>query len=271
LTVDLEIKQGIHLMNQIFTIYSGLFLATFLVSFFVAFVVWQKRSVKGAQDLVNLMLATGFAAFFLIFETSATTIAQKIFWAKFEYIGGVTAPVFYLIFVLRFTGNERLLSLRNIILIFILPAITLVLAMTNEKHHLFWSDFSAISVKTNLMEYFHGVWFWFGYLAFNYILLLLATIYIFSFIIRHTRTFRSQGWIIFIGGLCPWSASLVYLTGTNPVRGLDLVPVSIALSGILLAYAILFIRFLDLVPIAREILVETMSDGILVIDSQNRI
>jgi PAS domain S-box-containing protein len=258
-------------MNQVFTVYSGFFLATSIISFFVSVLAWQRRSVKGAQDLAYLMIAAGFGAFFIIFETAAPTVSQKIFWAKLEYLGGVTTPVLYLIFVLRFTGKERILSRRNTAFLFVLPAITLILAFTNESHNLFWTGFSAISEKTNLMEYHHGMAFWLGYLLYSYLLLLVATVYLFRFIIRHSQAFRAQAWIIFIGCLCPWSASILYLTGLNPVPGLDLAPVSITLSGILLLFAISYVRFLDLVPVARETLVETMSDGIVAIDSQNRI
>ena len=258
-------------MRQVFTTYSVFFLITSLVSFFVAILAWHRRSVKGARELAWLMIASGIGAFWIIFETAAPTVAEKIFWAKLEYFGGVTTPVFYLILVLRFTGKDRLISIKNILLLFIIPVITLVLALTNEKHNLVWSGFSAISERTNLMEYYHGVWFWIGYIAYAYLILLSASIYLVDFIIHHTKKFRTQGLIVLIGGLFPWFVSVIYLTGSNPVPGLDLTPASITLSGSLAAYAIFYFDFLDLVPIARETLVETLSDGIVVMDMQNRI
>src|SRR5665648_104271 len=258
-------------MNLIFTIYSVLFLATALVSFFVAFLAWKRRTVNGARELAFLMIAAGIGAFWLIFETAAPSIPDKIFWSKLEYIGGIPTPVLYLIFVLRFTGKNKFLSGKYILLLFTVPFITLALTLTNEQHSLIWSGFSAISEKTNLMEYYHGIGFWIGYIAYTYLMLILATINLLYFIIRQNKTFRSQGLIVLIAGFCPWIASIIYLTGNNPVTGLDITPVSIILSGVLSAYAILNIRFLDLVPVARDTLVETLTDGILVLDGQNRI
>ncbi len=258
-------------MNLVFTMYSVFFLATALVSFFVAFLAWRRRFVKGAKELTLLMIAAGIGAFWLIFETAAPTVADKIFWSKLEFIGGIPTPVLYLIFVLRFTGKDKFISPKYIFLLFIIPVITFAFTITNEHHNLVWSGFSAISAKTNLMEYYHGIVFWIGYIAYTYLMLLLATIYLFSFIIRQNKPFSSQGWIVLISGLCPWIASVIYLTGSNPVVGLDITPVSIILSGTLAAYAILNIRFLDLVPIARETLVETLTDGILVLDERCRI
>ncbi len=258
-------------MNLVFTIYSTFFLATAFVSFSVAFLAWQRRFVKGAREITVLMTAAGIGAFWLIFETAAPTVMEKIFWSKLEYIGGIPTPVLYLIFVLRFTGKDRFITPRYILLLFIIPAITFLFTITNEYHHLVWTGFSAISDKTNLMEYYHGIVFWIGYIGYTYLMLFVATISLFRFIIRQFKPFRFQGVIVLIGGLCPWTASVIYLTGSNPVAGLDITPISIILSGALVAYAILNIRFLDLVPVAREMLVETLPDGILALDGQNRI
>lgn len=258
-------------MIQVFTIYSIFFLATALVSFFAAILAWQRRSVKGAKELARLMIAAGFWAFWIIFETSALTENDKVFWAKIEYFGAVSTPVLYLIFVFRFVGKDKFIKVKNTILLSIIPLITLLLALTNEKHYLLWSGFSPILEKTNMMEYYHGIWFWIGYMGYNNILLLISTIYLFGFIMSHSKTFSSQGWVVLFGSLIPWVASVFYLSGINLEPGLDLVPVSMVLSGTLFTYAILYINFLDLVPVARKTLVETLTHGILVLDGQNRI
>ena len=258
-------------MNQVFTIYSVFFIGTSLVSFFVAFLAFQRRSVIGAKEIAWLMIATGTGAFWIIFETAAPTVAEKIFWSKLEFSGGLASPVLYFIFVLRFTGKDKLLSLNNILLLFIIPVITYLLVITNDSHELIWSGYSPISEKTNLMEYFHGIGFWIGYILYSYILLLLSAICLINFIIRKSKTFRSQAWIILTGGMFPWIVSIIYLTGISPVKGLDLTPFSITLSGTLACYAILNFRFLDLVPIARETLVEILPDGIIALDSKNRV
>lgn len=258
-------------MNLTITVYTTLFLATSLVSFFVAFLAWQRRKVIAANELFLLMTATGISALCLIFETSAPTPVEKIFWSKFEYFGGVTTPILYLIFVMRFTGRDKYLSMKNIIFLFIIPAITVILVMTNEYHHLIWTGYSAISKKTNLMEYYHGTGFWIGYIFYTYVMLLIATIYLIMFIIRQNEPFRTQGWFVLAGGMFPWIASFIYLSGSNPVVGLDLTPISITISGILAAYAIFYIQFLDLVPLAHKTLFKTLPDGILALDDQNRI
>ncbi len=259
------------IMNQNITAYSAFFLCATLVSFFVALLAWQRKSVKAAKELTMLMVAAGIWSFFIIFETSSGIESDKIFWAKLGYLGAVTTPLFYFLFVLRFTGKDKYLTIKNIVLLSVIPAITFTLAITNEFHKLIWSGFSSISEETNMMEFYHGPAFWLGYFGYNYLLLLLSSIFLFHFIIHQTKTFLVQGVLILIAVLFPWLASLIYISGLNPLPGLDLVPGSITLSGILYAYAILYRRFLDLAPVARDILVESITDGILALDAQNRI
>lgn len=258
-------------MSHSISIFSLIYVCNFFISFFVAYLAWQRKSIKGAKELFHLMIATGIWSFFIIFETASTTESLKIFWAKFGYIGAVSTPVLYLFFVLGFTGRKNILTTKRKILLFVIPALTFLLAFTNDFHHLIWSDFSPISPETNMMEFIHGPAFWICYFGYNYILLFISTILLFRHITMYDKFFLVQGFIVLLGSLFPWSASIVYISGINPVPGLDLVPGSMILSGLLFTYAILNVRFLDLAPIAREILVENLTDGILAIDSKNRV
>ena len=254
-----------------FTIYTLIYLVTALVSFFVAFIAWQRRGVKGGREVALLMLASGIAAFALIFESIAATGLEKIFWSKIEFISGISIPVLFLLFVFRFTDREKFLSKKHILAYFIIPLITFGFLLTNEKHNLFWSGFSAISESTNLMEYYHGLVFWIGYVAYSYILLIISSMSIFCFLIKYKRSFRYQGIMIFAAAILPWSANVLYLIDINISPGFDITPASITISGILIISSIYYNRFLDLSPVARDTLIEALSDGIMAVDSRNRI
>jgi len=254
-----------------FTFYSLLFLATTLVAFVVALLAWGRRTSKGAKELGILMTSVTFWSFIVFLESAATTVESKVLLTKFSYIAVVTTPVLYLMFVYRFIGRKRLSNIRTIMQLMVVPFIVLILVWTNGYHHLIWSKFSAIDASTNLITYYHGIGFFIGYLSYNYILMTWATFLLAQFILKHQKTFRSQGWIILIASLCPWVASIFYMLDVNIVQGFDLTPGSISLSGLLFIFAILKVRLLDLVPIAREALVENLLEGILVLDDINRL
>jgi signal transduction histidine kinase len=256
-----------------FTIYSIIYLITAVLSFLVAFLAIQRKSIVGAKELFWAALSAAVCTYFLFFESASTSVTLKIFFSKVSYLGVVTIPVFYLLFVLRFTKLLRFRDLKYGFALFVFPLITLILAFTNEQHHLIWSGFSPISEETNIMTYQHGFWFWVGYMVYSYMLLVVATYFLFAFNRqnKNKKACRKQGWLVAIAGLCPWVVSLFYITGYSPVEGLDITPISTTLSNILFTIAIIKSRFLNLVPVAREALMETLPVGILALDDKNRI
>lgn len=258
-------------MNYIFTLISLLFFFSSMVSFGVAALAWKRKKERGASELAMLMLSAGLWSFFVIFETAATTIDVKIFWSKVAYIGALSTPVLFLILVLRFVGKDKYLKTKYQIALWTVPVITFILTITNEYHNLVWTGYAPISPDTNLTQYYHGIAFWLGNLLYNYLLLVITSAYLLTFIFEKISTFRSQGIYLLAASLCPWIASIFYVTAKNPVPGFDLVPHSMVISGILMAIAISRNRFLDLIPVARETLFETLSEGIIVLDTNNRI
>jgi len=256
-----------------FTLYSYIYLATAVISFMVGGLAQLRKLVVGAKELSTLTYLVSFCAFILCFESAATSQGTKILLTKISYISVVLIPVFYLLFVLRFTKLTRFKDIKHGWLLFGIPFITLILAFTNEYHHLLWSSFSPISPETNIMTYHHGFWFWIGYTLYSYLLLLASTRYLFEFLCfnRSRKVYVIQGWLVTFAGLCPWVASFFYIFNLNPVEGLDITPISTTLCSILFSWSILKSTFLNLVPVARETLVETLPIGILALDDQNRI
>jgi signal transduction histidine kinase len=257
--------------EYLFTPYSLLFLASSLVSFFASFIAWQRKNERGAVELCLLMLSAGIWAFLVILETAATTLENKIFWSKMAYIGALSTPVLFLLFVSRITGNDKYITKGNIIKLTIIPVIVFFLALTNDYHKLIWTSFAPISPETNLTQYFHGVGFWVGYFGYAYLLLTISSVLLFRLSLSKIKSFKSQARAILLALLCPWFASVLYVSGSNPVPGFDLVPLSMIVSGTLLSVAIFRNRLLDLAPVARETLIETLKDGILVIDKNDRV
>jgi PAS domain S-box-containing protein len=63
----------------------------------------------------------------------------------------------------------------------------------------------------------------------------------------------------------------LYLFNLLPFEGLDITPFSFTISSGLLALALFRHRMLDLMPIANEVILNNMGDGILVLDARDRI
>jgi diguanylate cyclase (GGDEF)-like protein/PAS domain S-box-containing protein len=81
---------------------------------------------------------------------------------------------------------------------------------------------------------------------------------------------KNQYRVILFAVLIPWGMNM-YSEFTGQANQLDFAPLAFGFSGILLTYSIVRNRFMDIIPVARSQLIESMSDGILVLDMQNRI
>jgi PAS domain S-box-containing protein len=89
--------------------------------------------------------------------------------------------------------------------------------------------------------------------------------------IRSSRPYRDQIGIVLIGVFIPWIANALYILGLNPLPRLNLTPLAFTLTGLVMAWALFRYKLLDLVPVARDKVMENMSDGVIVLDALDRI
>ncbi|MEN6412319.1 MAG: diguanylate cyclase [Veillonellales bacterium] len=73
-----------------------------------------------------------------------------------------------------------------------------------------------------------------------------------------------------LGSIFPLAGNFIYLTKYSPY-GLDLSPFIIALMNPLYAWGLFRFRLFDIIPIARDKVFEGMAEGVMVLDSQNRL
>jgi len=76
---------------------------------------------------------------------------------------------------------------------------------------------------------------------------------------------------LLIGSTLPWVANGIYIFRLSPVPGLDLTPITFIISGLAVTLGVFRFQLFNLVPVARDILIESMSDAVVVLDAQDRI
>jgi diguanylate cyclase (GGDEF)-like protein len=258
-------------MLQEVTPYAALYVITAIIATIVAILAWDRRTVPGGLPLALAMVGVTVWALGSAAEILATDIPSKISWSKICYLGTVSTPVLFLILAAQYNHLSKFLTRRNILLAFVVPAITLALAMTNEWHGLIWNSYTPSPVVKNMIIYGHGPWFWVGAVGYSYLVTFLAVALLVWATIRFPKAYRRQAISLVIGGLVAWSGNLIYILQLSPLPGLELTPIAFTLTGIICAFSIFHLRLLDLVPVARDVLIDTMRDAVLVIDAQHRI
>ncbi len=242
-----------------------------LVAGAVAAYAWRRRPATGATALTVLMLGAAEWSFAYALEIGFTNLPAKIFWAKLEYIGITIVPLAMLFIALQHTGQEKWLTRRNFTLLSIIPVAAMLLAWTNETHGLIWARVELATANSfSLLDLEHGTFFW-VYVAYDYLLLLLSAFLLLRAFLFSVSLQRLQSAMLLLGALFPWGGNFLYLTELNPFPNLDLTPISYSFSGLALAWGLFRYRLLDVVPIARAKVVESMNDAVIVLDTHSRI
>ena len=121
------------------------------------------------------------------------------------------------------------------------------------------------------MTYNHGPIFW-GITAYSYIVILIIVIILISEFRKATHAkYRWQILMMIFAGIFPMAGGIIYVTNLNPIPGMDWTPVGGFLSILVLTISVISFHFMDLLPVAKEILLEQMDIGMLVIDPKMRI
>ena len=257
-------------MHWQYTPYTTLVFIAALISGGLTLWGWRRHPAPGAGWFTALTFSAFSWALCYGLEMVSTDLPATLLWSKMQYLGAVSLPVAWLALVLTYTGQRRWLSPRNVALLFVVPLITLALVWTNEYHELIWVNPGLeTGLPFNTLSFAPGMWYWVN-IAYAYALLVLSTILLVAAFVRSTPLYRRQIAFLLLFSLITWIGNLAYTAGLTP-QGMNLTPVTFSVSGLLIAWGLFRYRILDVVPVARDVIVESMSDGVIVLDPQNRV
>jgi diguanylate cyclase (GGDEF)-like protein len=250
--------------------YAFISILSALISFTAAIMTWR-RSAPGASALSYLLLAmaiwsAGYATRWLDISVEA-----KTFWFGVMYIGTAFTPTLFLLFALGFTHNQSWLTPRHLILLAIQPVTALLLHWTNHYHHfLYISTTIRQGIDVIGVEVTRGPWY-FVHNVYSYAVIGVGFYLMSQGALRLGALYRYQYRLIVIASSLPWAANIFNELNFNITNNLDFAPFMFGLSAIIYVFAILRTRFMDLIPVARSHLIENMPDGVMVLDTQNRV
>ncbi len=206
-----------------------------------------------------------------VMELSSASLAGKIAWGKSQYIGIALIPVTWFIFCFVHTQPGRRIAPHYLVALFTLPSITMLLALTTEQHGLIWKTMHlAENANIPSLSVTYGPWFWI-HSAYSYLILLIGTVLMLQSLRRSQGLYRGQLIALIIGVAAPWLGNILYLSGASPIPHLDLTPFAFSISVTALTWGIWGYRLIDITPIARDLIIDGLREGVIVINKQGRI
>jgi diguanylate cyclase (GGDEF)-like protein/PAS domain S-box-containing protein len=243
------------------------------MSAFIAVYAWHNRATRGSKLLSVFMAAMTIYVMGYSMELASLDLPTMLFWSKIGYLGIFFFPTLFLIFVLQYTGREKWLGTRFIILMFLVPTFLLICKYTDDIYHLVysqtWVDTSGL---IPMLGFTRGPVYPLALYAcipvsLGIFLLLKKQKFILPF-------YREQIALIVISAIFPLLIFLLYMSGTQPfprLKYLDYNAFMFILWGIGVTLAIFRYRLFEIAPIARDALIERLSEGVVVLDHQARI
>lgn len=232
------------------------------------YVAWR-RNVRMGWSLAVLLLAVAWWGVAYGMELAVDDIALKSRWGDLKYLGVAMLPPAWLIFVLQYTGRDRWVTGRLLCLLAVVPVLTNVMLALPATHDLVRS-YPPSAAFDPTPEVVAGPAFNL-LLAYNYLVLLVATVLFVASMGRLARSYRRMAAVMLAAALVPWAANVLYNANVGWFATIDLTPFAFTVTGVVLVWGLFDERLVDLTPLARSAVLERMSDAVYVTDLFGRI
>ncbi|MFU8826464.1 MAG: histidine kinase N-terminal 7TM domain-containing protein [Brevefilum sp.] len=224
----------------------------------------KNRGVPGAMPFAFACLFGMFWSLGLILEISAVALETKIFWHKFMVMWQLPTTTAITCFILEYARPKRWLTRRNLVLLSIVPLLSMIMSITNDRHFLFWQGFlfeeALIPIQTPVLQFF---------LAYGYLLGVINLI-VFIWLFIHSPENRWPVVIMTVGQILVRTFISLELIFQVRLR-LPLTAVGLVLISMVYAVVIFRFRILGPIPLAREVVVERIPIGILILDDRGQV
>ncbi|MFN2151751.1 MAG: histidine kinase N-terminal 7TM domain-containing protein, partial [Anaerolineales bacterium] len=254
------------------SLYLIIIFAAVAVSLGIAIYAWRHRTQTGVLAFAGIMLAVAEWLFTSGMVSMSRTPTQARTWVDPRFFGLTAMLAFFIVFAIQYAGCGRWLKRPVLILIFAIPLLTQLVIETNAFHHWFLVtvDFSPDGILMGLDRVVYGPVFW-AHSVYSYGLVLFGFGLIVQRAVRTFHLYREQAVFMILGILPPLATSITDAFLLIPGLKHPLAPLGFAFMGMCFAWAIFRHRMLRIVPVARDAVIESMSDGMIVLDAFNHV
>lgn len=241
------------------------------MAFVITIVAWRRRSVETSGYFFLLMLSISLYTLFSALENSFPAIGYKIIFAKLSFIGIVHIAPCWLLFSLAYLKPKNRIRRSLIAGIWIFPTVVVGLAVTNNWHHWIWNSFSLSSQEPRFWLVINpAIGFWI-LLGCAYLTMLVGSYQLIHSANRSPHLLRWQSILIVLASLLPWIGNFFLIANNEPWHRSVLTPLTFVLSGLFLAESLYQFHLFKVVPVARDVVFNSIEAGVLVLDNLNRL
>lgn len=260
-------------MDREETLYLIPYLLSLMLTLGVFIYTWGHRYVRGAKTYTWFMGGQTLTILGFIFELISPNIQTKILWDKFQWLTDTFLVIIpFLIFAVQFSEHKLRHPRLTRAFWISLPILFTLILLTDNIHHLVYPD-----PHLGANQPFPDLVYSYTYVVYGYSLLFVygANFWGIGLLIKRAvqpyNPYRFQFWTVALGFLIPILLSIFTFAGIKIAPQRDISPFSFAIGNLIVAWGLFRYGLFDIIPIAREHIVENMVDPIIVLDADNRV
>ncbi len=257
------------MMSEAYLLYLGPMLLSLLLSLGIALYAWRRREAPGIGTFALLMADVALWSLNTGLLELSHTYAMALVWYKLRYLSLASVPTLILIFTLQYSRRGHHLTPGRVLLLFAVPLITQVVLWGRFELFVTSVTFRPEGPLMLIESDTTGPWFT-VHLVYAQLSLLAGVILMLATAIQSKHTYRRQAIALLVGAAPAIVVSALLATFFAKSMA-HFTPISFVVTGLIYAWALFRYQLLDLVPVAHSVLINTMDDGVLVLDSQRRI
>ena len=254
-----------------FTPIAYLYLIAAASALYLGVYAYQLRPVRGTNYFCLLSISVSIWTLGYILGLLNTSLSGKLLFLRLEYLGIIATNIFWLLFIITYIYHNHWLTKTTLTLLSIIPIITYIQILTVEQHTFFYRVYETTTVDNLVVThkvYGTGFILWTIY---AYTTFFIGEMLLIWSIFRMPDQFRKQAIpIVFIVAMA-MVPNFLYITNSNPIAPYDPTPLPFVISSILFVLMIRHYGFLNIVPVAHNLIFKNVNSGIIILDEYQRI
>jgi len=218
-----------------------------------------------------LMFSAGIWCLFYTLEICTINTDIKIWWAKLRFIGLAPLSTLWLFVGIEHMQNSYKINKNTYMLLGFIPLVIIILSLTSSYHTLFRYNYSVVNNGYFTMVTYKNDIIFLIYALYSYTMAITTGIILHKTFSRHNIIQRRQTILISFAIIFFIIVDILFQFGITPIKGYTLSPAALCISGIMMGIAIFYYRILDIAPITRKMIMNSIADIIIVIDDNSRI
>ncbi|MEN8249188.1 MAG: histidine kinase N-terminal 7TM domain-containing protein, partial [Bacteroidota bacterium] len=238
---------------------------------FLSFISLKLKHSRTTNTFRAVMLSAFIWVVGYILQISGTNLEFKLIILRIEYAGIISSVFFWFLFVINYTNYRQLIDKWVIGTLAIIPILTYLEVLTLTLHDFFYAsyqleDFNGMLLLTK--EYGMGFYIWTGY---AYLITTASLLIVFFRAFSLPRKYRNQILPLAISVFLIILPNILYVFNINPIYPFDFTNLFIALVGLIMLISMHLSKFLNMIPVAYNMVVKDAQMGIIIINEYHEI